>query len=95
MNEEKHLLLPMDLQFLQMSQILMSQTLTIQTNRGFIDKGFSKSKNENPDGKKLERLLPVMMLPRWSQQKLKSCGASKIRLGKAKILRANDCGRTC
>ena len=77
MNEEKHLLLPMDLQFLQMSQILMSQTLTIQTNRGFIDKGFSKSKNENQTEKKLERLLPVMMLPRWSQQKLKAVAQAK------------------
>ena len=95
MNEEKHLLLPMDLQFLQMSQILMSQTLTIQTNRGFIDKGFSKSKNENPDGKETGKTFTRDDVAKMVAAETKSCGASKIRLGKAKILRANDCGRTC
>ena len=62
MNEEKHLLLPMDLQFLQMSQILMSQTLTIQTNLGIHRQRILKiPKMKIQTEKKLERLLPVKM----------------------------------
>ena len=52
----------MDLQFLQMSQILMSQTLTIQTNLGIHRQRILKiPKMKIQTEKKLERLLPVKM----------------------------------
>lgn len=86
MNEEKHLLLPMDLQFLQMSQILMSQTLTIQTNRGFIDKGFSKSKNENPDGKETGKTFTRDDVAKMVAAETKKLWRKQNPIGKSKNL---------
>ena len=86
MNEEKHLLLPMDLQFLQMSQILMSQTLTIQTNRGIHRQRILKIKNENPDGKETGKTFTRDDVAKMVAAETKKLWRKQNPIGKSKNL---------